>query len=266
MIAFMNQFWWENINKATKSIYFICATCLKYNPGSLLALLPDILNKLMDHLRSDKWVPYNSFQPMDKNIFQSWSVCSIIGLNSSHTNPCRQVTTSSVVKVFLEKITSTWRTLELQFFLIFRSLVMSNSFAAPMDCSSLGSSVNGISPARILEWVAISLSRGSSQPKDQTLFSCTLCTGRGILYHWATWEAHSDPVTHFTGQALQQVCKVLPVLHFHCAYHSQFSGLIECTNSNVRSAGKMCRGPPNTLTKSKLTGPPKSQTNLFRNS
>ena len=36
----------------------------------------------------------------------------------------------------------------------------------PMDCSSPGSSVHGISQARILEWVAISFSRGPSQPKD----------------------------------------------------------------------------------------------------
>ena len=34
------------------------------------------------------------------------------------------------------------------------------------------SSVQGFSQARILEWVAISFSRGSSQPRDQTLFSC----------------------------------------------------------------------------------------------
>ena len=38
----------------------------------------------------------------------------------------------------------------------------------PMDCSFPGSSAHGILPARILEWVAISFSRGSSQPRDQT--------------------------------------------------------------------------------------------------
>ena len=38
----------------------------------------------------------------------------------------------------------------------------------PMDCSPPGSSVHEILQARILEWVAISFSRGSSQPKDQT--------------------------------------------------------------------------------------------------
>ena len=42
-----------------------------------------------------------------------------------------------------------------------------------MDCSPPGSSVHGISQARILEWVAISFSKGSSQPTDQTCVSCT---------------------------------------------------------------------------------------------
>ena len=41
----------------------------------------------------------------------------------------------------------------------------------PMDCSLLGSSVHGILQAGILEWVAMSSSRGSSQPRDQTQVS-----------------------------------------------------------------------------------------------
>ena len=44
-------------------------------------------------------------------------------------------------------------------------------FMTPVDCSSPGSSVRGILQARILEWVAISFSRGSSQPRDQTWVS-----------------------------------------------------------------------------------------------
>ena len=52
----------------------------------------------------------------------------------------------------------------------------------PMDCSSPGSSVRGISQARTLEWVAISYSRGSSRPREQTLLSCISCIGRQILY------------------------------------------------------------------------------------
>ena len=42
----------------------------------------------------------------------------------------------------------------------------------PVDCSPLGSSIHGILQARILEWVAIFFSRGSSQPKDITQVSC----------------------------------------------------------------------------------------------
>ena len=42
----------------------------------------------------------------------------------------------------------------------------------PMDCSPPGSSARGISQARRLEWVAISFSRESSQPREQTQVSC----------------------------------------------------------------------------------------------
>ena len=56
----------------------------------------------------------------------------------------------------------------------------------PMDCSLPGSSVHGISQARISEWVAISYSRGSSRPRDRT---CVSCIGKQILYHCTTWEA-----------------------------------------------------------------------------
>ena len=57
----------------------------------------------------------------------------------------------------------------------------------PMDCSLPGSSVPGILQAEKLEWVTISFSRTSSQPRDQTQVShiaarhCTI---------WATREAH----------------------------------------------------------------------------
>ena len=42
----------------------------------------------------------------------------------------------------------------------------------PMDCSLPGSSLHGILLARVLEWVAISFSTGSSQPRVQTRVSC----------------------------------------------------------------------------------------------
>ena len=52
------------------------------------------------------------------------------------------------------------------------------TFCDPMDCSPPGSSAHGILQARILECVAISYCRGSSQPRDWTHISCISCTGR----------------------------------------------------------------------------------------
>ena len=66
--------------------------------------------------------------------------------------------------------------------------VVSNSLW-PMDCSPPGSSVHGILQARILECVAISFSRGSSWPRDQTSISFVSWIGRWIPYHWASGEA-----------------------------------------------------------------------------
>ena len=48
---------------------------------------------------------------------------------------------------------------------------MSNS-CNPVDCSLPSSSAQGISQAKMLEWVAISFSRGSPQPRDQTQVFC----------------------------------------------------------------------------------------------
>ena len=56
----------------------------------------------------------------------------------------------------------------------------------PMDCSLPGSSLNRILQARVLEWVAISFSRGSCQPRDQTRVS--RIPGRHCNL-WATREA-----------------------------------------------------------------------------
>ena len=95
----------------------------------------------------------------------------------------------------------------------FLSLSCVQLFCGPMDCSLPGSSVHGISQARMLKWVAISVSRVSSQSRDQT---CISCTGRRILYCWATREAHRFPqatpiftisVTYF-GSAGKESCNV----------------------------------------------------------
>ena len=53
----------------------------------------------------------------------------------------------------------------------------------PVDCSPPGSSVHGTLQARILEWIAIPFSRGSSWPRDQTWVSCI---ADGFFTIWAT--------------------------------------------------------------------------------
>ena len=59
----------------------------------------------------------------------------------------------------------------------------------PMDCSPPGSSVHGILQPRILEWVAISSSRGASRPRDQTQVS--RIAGRFFI-DWVTREALTE--------------------------------------------------------------------------
>ena len=54
-----------------------------------------------------------------------------------------------------------------------------------MDCSLPGSPVHGILQVRILEWVAMPSSRGSSRPRNWTCVSYVTCTGRWVLLHWS---------------------------------------------------------------------------------
>ena len=61
----------------------------------------------------------------------------------------------------------------------------------PMDYSPPGSSIHGIFRARVLEWVAVPFSRGSSRPRYQTRISYVSCIGRGFFTTSATWEAPS---------------------------------------------------------------------------
>ena len=62
-----------------------------------------------------------------------------------------------------------------------------------MDSNLPGSSVHGIIRARTLEWVAISSSRGSSQPRDWICISCSSYIGRCILLNlshlWSLYYA-----------------------------------------------------------------------------
>ena len=59
----------------------------------------------------------------------------------------------------------------------------------PMDYSPPGFSVHGISQARILEWVTMPSSKGSSWPRVRTHVSCVFCTAGRFFTHWVIGEA-----------------------------------------------------------------------------
>ena len=73
----------------------------------------------------------------------------------------------------------------------------------PVDCSPPGSSIHGILQARILEWVATSLSRGSSWPRDWIPVSCIA----GRLYvTWALKCFHSLLWQLTPGMIFEEIC------------------------------------------------------------
>ena len=75
-----------------------------------------------------------------------------------------------------------------------------------MTPSPPGSSVRGISQARMLEWVAISSLRVSSWPRDRT---CVSCIDRWTLFHCATWESENKHPCAQQGVGAQAM-RVLP--------------------------------------------------------
>ena len=75
----------------------------------------------------------------------------------------------------------------------------------PMDHSPPSSSVHRTFQARILEWVAISYSRGYSRPRDRTCISCVSCISRLILCHCTTKEVpgnYSRLCSCFSGNSM----------------------------------------------------------------
>ena len=97
----------------------------------------------------------------------------------------------------------------------FKGEVLCPTLCNPMDCSLPVSSVYGIFQARILEWVAISFSRGSSQPRDRTLVSCN--AGRRFTI-WATREAQvrgKVPQNHSQGPDIPWLTHSLEKSHYH---------------------------------------------------
>ena len=86
-----------------------------------------------------------------------------------------------------------------------KSLYSCLTLCNTMDCSVLDSSVHGILQARLLEWVAVPSSRGSSQPRDQTSISSVSCIGRVFF----TTEPPGKPGMNLQFSSVTQLCLTL---------------------------------------------------------
>ena len=81
--------------------------------------------------------------------------------------------------------------------LVVQSLQSCPTLCNPMDYSPPGSSSHRISQERLLEWVAISFSRGSSRSRDQT---CISCIGRWTFFFFPL------PLSHMGSPFLSDTC------------------------------------------------------------
>ena len=84
-----------------------------------------------------------------------------------------QLNLNGVLELFSRKLSGKWRVSHLVCLTLWPHGLYSLS----------GSSVHGISQARILDWITISFSRGSSQPRDWTSLSCIKSTDSLLLSH-----------------------------------------------------------------------------------
>ena len=85
----------------------------------------------------------------------------------------------------------------------------------PMDCSPPGSLVHGILQTRILEWVAVPSSRGSSWPRDRTHVSYVSCIGVYALKNWLFSKAECRVLNSFISlRVVNCVVQILFIANF----------------------------------------------------
>ena len=95
-----------------------------------------------------------------------------------------------------------------------KSLQSCPTLCDPIDCSLPGCSVHGILQARILEWVAVPSSRGSSWPRDQAVSLTSQALAGGFFTASATWEdPHLNMPMCITNYASSDICKGHLFLH-----------------------------------------------------
>ena len=104
-----------------------------------------------------------------------------------------------------------------------------------MDCSPPGSSVHGISQASILRWVAISFSKGSSQPRNRTWVAMQVLHCRRVLYllsHWGSPRTDGLTMKDVTRRMIHNEMKSHENLQLRLCLHLNLT-LTFCTSLPV---------------------------------
>ena len=117
--------------------------------------------------------------------------------------------------------------------------IMSDS-CYPKDYSRQAAPVHGVLQARILQWVAMSFSRGPSQPRDWTRISLISCIGRRILLslcHLGSLHIVRFPITNWHSQCWKSVQSILTSSENAC----------DLASSPMDGLGKMLPCPTHTL-------------------
>ena len=133
--------------------------------------------------------------------------------NHLHSIPLPPAFTTHLISFSMSMFV--WSIIDLWWWLLTKSCP---TLCNPMDCSLPGSSVHEISQARILEWVVISFSRGSSWPRDQTWVSCI--AGRFFM-DWLTGKYLIDLchyVSYWCTTFLQS--KYQYVIRYFCGFQN----------------------------------------------
>ena len=148
------------------------------NSGLMIGQLLRVANKEMSGLRVLEQGLFSSLN--------SWSLFSCWFRNLKHWGNCSlwNCFIYFIGCLYIESVEIIFNLkFNIKFLCCARLLQTCLILCDPMDCSLPDSSVHGILQARILEWVALSFSRGSSRPRTRTRVSC--------LLHW---QADSLPL------------------------------------------------------------------------
>ena len=138
---------------------------IQFQENSIFFSSPISLPCLLETLEEGCWDPKNSSNVWNLRVLSS---CLRKGRRGNPTErPCAYERAVSETTLVLNEVANS----------VYLGGKVKSEVAQscdPMDCSLPGSSVHGIFQARILERVAISFSRGSSRPRDQTQVSCMM--------------------------------------------------------------------------------------------